>query len=336
MKKPVDDNSPGWFEDPEVENLERYWNGKYWSKHTRIPGEINPDLTATSDFRLGKFLFRSPIKEDVLFKAYLIISAVSLLFSLKAEFDITGSKYLIFYIFIAPYYFFIVYFWFLLILVPRRIKDKKKGMQKDSVEVYGDSVGFLKKNRTYLLIGAAVIISLLAFPLAKNRQSEGDKFFAVEQKISAVIAEWNQAATPISNAIQGVSNGTTSIEDARIILSQTSTNFANIHNKLANECSAIPDYDLNATGINGAYAKVWHALKVNCDYLPQESTEVLALLNEQISPIGTQEKINYHQSEISKIIELRKSVMIEGLQSLRPYGTDAEKQNIDRVLAVFN
>jgi len=42
VNKPDNFDGAGWFDDPEVDGQERYWNGKFWSKHTRLVGEIGP------------------------------------------------------------------------------------------------------------------------------------------------------------------------------------------------------------------------------------------------------------------------------------------------------
>ena len=125
------------------------------------------------------------------------------------------------------------------------------------------------------------------------------------------------------------------IEEANLRLITASAAFTKIHAKLDDECLNIPVYDVNAEGEKGAIAKAWNALRVTCDYLPQESTEILALLREQISPAGTQAGINYHQSEVIKILNLRKSAIIDGMRAIRPYGSEAQRQNIDRLLLAF-
>jgi hypothetical protein len=121
------------------------------------------------------------------------------------------------------------------------------------------------------------------------------------------------------------------VTEARQILGDTSSKFAVIHNRLEDECSSIPEYDLNSTGFEFATAKAYDALKVTCDLLPQESVEVLSLVNAQISDTSTQADIDYHQNEIAVIIEKRRIAMAESLDAIEPFLNEAQKQTIQRL-----
>lgn len=65
--------------------------------------------------------------------------------------------------------------------------------------------------------------------------------------------------------------------------------------------------------------------------MPQESIEILALVNAQISPIGTQADIDYHQNEIAVIIEKRRTAMFESLDAMEPYLSEAQKAATQRL-----
>ena len=50
MKKP-EGAEPGWYEDPEDSERERFWNGKYWDRwSTRLIGEDVPTPLAINEF----------------------------------------------------------------------------------------------------------------------------------------------------------------------------------------------------------------------------------------------------------------------------------------------
>jgi hypothetical protein len=340
MKKPQGDASAGWYDSPEHEGKEQYWNGKYWVNKTRTVGDEGPQVFEHTEKYLGKLLFRHPITSDWAFVTLMILWILSIFFAIKDEVSASGALLTYLIIPMLPLFAAIWYLCLLIVLVPRRILDKRKGLVKfgkiDSKHE-SDSVSHRKTRNpsrdAFIVTGVLAIViggGFLAF--SNSSGNEGDKYFAIEQKISRVVGEWNVAATPASEAVAAISNGTMTPQEARAVISTVSSDFAVIHNKLRDECTAVPDFDLNAPGIKGAVAKGYSALKVTCDLLPQESAEVLLLIREQISPTGTQEQIDYHSSQLSQIINKRKDATVDALKSIREYGSDADKQLIDRLL----
>jgi hypothetical protein len=76
---------------------------------------------------------------------------------------------------------------------------------------------------------------------------------------------------------------------------------------------------------------LYEALKVSCDLVPQESVEVLLLVNEQISPIGTQAKIDYHAQQIQDLIGKRKQALLIAIEAMQPYLNDVERETLRRL-----
>jgi hypothetical protein len=348
MKKPATEAPAGWYDDPETEGQERFWNGKYWSNKTCAIGEARPDAVNNSQRQLGKFLFRTPYMNDGLFIAYLIISGITTIY--------LGNDYLNFASGVVALVLLIpsiaitciwIYILFLIILVPRRILDKRNGLTKakkldksieENLSVAKFTIG---KYRVRPIPMSITIIFILVLILGSGRifssspEAEGDKYFEVQQRITKVVGEWNVAATPISEAVQLISNGEMSSSEARQVLSETSSKFAVIHNKLDDECLTIPKYDLNSSGFKFATAKAYDALKVTCDLLPQQSVEILALVNQQISLSGTQAGIDYHLNQITMIVESRRTALFESMDALEPYLTEAQKQTFQRLRNSF-
>jgi hypothetical protein len=337
LKKPKDFDGADWFDDPEVEGQERYWNGKFWSKYTRLVGEIGPRVVPHGQKSLGLFLFRSPITGDGVFIAFTIVVGITAIYLAKDFTDsisgISGFLLLIPGLAITLIW---IYVLFLLILIPRRIFDKKNGLSKlsrnsDFEELSVENKTNQSKN-AFLTVGVISIIAIVLFAFqSANRKTEADRYFEIEQSISAVVKDWNVAATPISEAIRSISDGSMGAAEARRIAGVASSEFAVISNRLDDACSEIPEYDLNATGIDGAIAKSFDALQVTCDLLPQESTEILLLVREQVAEEGTQANIDYHASQIALIIEKRRTAMLNSLDALMPYLTDAQKANLERI-----
>jgi hypothetical protein len=343
MKKPDGKAEAGWYDAPEIDGYLQYWNGKFWTKKKQIKDGFE-DLEIPSDYELGIFLFRRPIMSDGIFIIYLIIAGITLAYLVVDYLEFTSGFTTVLLLIPA---FTITLIWiyiiFLLVLIPRRIFDKKKGITKSgasnkrSINLDNNPSVLEVKNKSrnnYLFVISIIVIVFLIViffnskPLNRN---EGDKYFEVEQRISKVIGEWNVAATPISEAMQSITNGDMDAAQARQIIGDTSSKFAVIHNKLDDECSTIPKYDLNSTGFEFASAKAYDALKVTCDLLPQESIEIISLVNAQISETGTQADIDYHQNEIAIIIEKRRTAMLESLDAMEPYLNEAQKQTFQRL-----
>lgn len=212
-------------------------------------------------------------------------------------------------------------------------ESKEEDVLDDSAvhEVESSSPTRFGSRKTLISVGAVVIIIGLLRFASGNSANEGDRYFEIEQSISDVVKDWNIAATPVSEAIRGVSDGSIGSVEARSIAGEASSKFAVITNRLDDACKSIPSYDLNASGKEGAFAKAYDALQVTCDLLPQESTELLLLVNEQISPVGTQAKIDYHANQISLIYEKKRKAVLDSLDAMMPYLSDAQKANVERM-----
>lgn len=48
--------NPGWYDHPTIEGLEKYWNGKFWSKSVRKAGDISVVAIEPDKKYLGRFL----------------------------------------------------------------------------------------------------------------------------------------------------------------------------------------------------------------------------------------------------------------------------------------
>ena len=347
MKKPDGKAEAGWYDAPELEGFLQYWNGKFWTKKKQIKDGFE-NLEVGPKYELGKFFFRNPIKNDAIFITYSVIAGIAIILSAKDILaDISGIAGALLVIPAAALAMAYVYIIFLIVLIPRRILDKRKGIPKHTKLGLNNSGNEQATKTTKFRfnlnakIAIAIVLAFFIPPIiALNipneiSKSDGNKYFEIEQRISKVINEWNVAATPISEAIQLISKGEIDAAQARQITGDTSSKFAVIHNKLNDECALIPKYDLDSSGQEFAEAKAYDALKVTCDLLPQESIEILSLVNAQISPTGTQAKIEYHQNQIAIIIEKRRQAMIESLNALEPYITQAQKEVFDRLRKNF-
>jgi hypothetical protein len=335
MRKPEGPAKAGWFDHPSEEGQEKYWNGKFWSTETRRIGKAGPEVLAINEKYLGGFLFRNPIARDGAFFAYLILSLFAVGSIFIQEISSTSlSLALITLIPAAIVTFGWVYLLFLIFLVPRRFFDRKRGLTKREFTERKKPSKILNRKSTKILL---VILGVLFVGASSFRldsffgPSKAEKWFEVQQGISRVIGDWNVAATPISEAIGQITSGEMSSQEARRIISDTSSEFALIHNRLFNECLKIPSYDINAAGEDGAIGKLYYALQANCDFLPQQSAEVLLLVSEQISPTGTQAKIDYHVQQIQELGGKRRDALLAGIEGMQPYLNSVEKETLKRL-----
>lgn len=77
--------------------------------------------------------------------------------------------------------------------------------------------------------------------------------------------------------------------------------------------------------------KAYEALQVSCDLIPQQSVEVLLLVTEQISPVATQAKIDYHVQQIQDLSGKRRGALLLAIEAMQPYLNDVEKETLKRL-----
>ena len=296
-----------------------------------------------------KFLFDKPITSDWLFWVFVAFATLNGIGAIQRVNDSGGVNTSTFSIVSGSIDALVVLFSTYILIIPiylvrKFIRNRKVGVatepavqqileEIDSTENLPTN---MPKSRKPIYIAGAVILALALVQFASgNSASEGDKYFEIEQRISAVVKDWNVAATPVSEAIRGVSDGSVGTAEARGIIGEASSKFAVISNQLQDVCADIPSYDISASGKDGAFAKSYDALQVTCDLLPQESTELLLLVNEQISPAGTQSNIDYHANQISIIVEKRRKAVLDSLDAMMPYLSDSQKANVERMRSVL-
>jgi hypothetical protein len=338
MNKPEGEAPAGWYEVPGERNSERYWDGKDWTSDTRRLEWVPTTDSVKTVRTLGRFLFRNPITSDWAFIAFVVLVGYAMIKGINQDYDL-GFRFPLVIQFLALIVTLIwVYILFLFVLIPRRIIDKRRGvLLPTNTADKGENLPPVKKAKKaiYIIAGLGALTLLSLISLNTSGKSDGDKYFEIEQEISAVIKDWNVAATPISQAIRSISDGTMGAAEGRQIAGEASTQFALINNRLDDACSLIPEYDVNADGREGAFAKTYDALQVTCDLLPQESTEILLLVAEQVSEGGTQANIDYHSNQIALIIEKRRKAILDSIDALMPYLSEAQKANMDRMRAVL-
>ena len=299
-----------------------------------------------------RYLFDSPVMRDWLFWVFcffLLANAVNALqrvsnsggIDLSPASAVSGTidaavQVLITWVMILPIY-----------LIRKSIRKRKNKdyveiePQQDNPEMHDSELVVSdhrnkKKKRVILSISLMVIIIWSFVFSGKDTDSGADKYFEVQQLIGAQVKEWNVAATPISQVVSGISNGTVGEAEARRVAGEASSNFAIIHNDLRDACTNIPEYDVNSPGRDGAIALSYDALQVTCDLLPQESIEILALIAAQLSPISTQADLDYHSNQIASLIERRRLAISKSIDALEPFATQAEKDQLARLKVMLN
>ena len=162
MQKPEGKAEAGWYDHPTEVGYEKYWNGKFWTKKNRVFGEEGPIAIPADQKYLGRLLFRYPIGSDGAFIGYLIIVALGVFNGLRQEvssgFDLALIINALFLSVVTiPW----VYILFLIYLVPRRIVDKKRGIQSYTYE--SDTGLEIKENskqskKVLTVVGVVVVL----------------------------------------------------------------------------------------------------------------------------------------------------------------------------------
>ena len=340
MIKPLGKAEAGWYEHPEVDGYEKYWDGKSWSKYDRLVGEEGPIVFPANVKHLGEFLFRRPFGSDGAFIAYIIVSALSIISHLVQESKNNLNSFGQFAALTGSILIFIwVYIIFLIYLVPRRIVDKKRGLQKyiQESKINGDikETGN-KSKKVFAIVGVVVFLATFAFlGLKQVSKSDGDIWFEEEQRISAIMGEWNQGIAPFVTLIQEISSGQISIVEAQEKAAPLNSTAGRILIRLSDECSDVPNEPITGQGQERAFQLMWKMLRVACDVIPQQYTETLAIYKAQISATSTQEDIDYHVAQLAALGERKKSAAIEALDAMSPFATAGELENLKRMRALL-
>ena len=339
MQKPEGKAEAGWYDHPSEDGYEKYWNGKFWTTKIRKFGEEGP-LTIPADQKyLGRLLFRYPIGSDGAFIAYLITVALGIFYALKQEISGGVDVALIINTLLGSVVTFPwVYILFLIYLVPRRIVDKKRGMQKYTQESEIDVESkerVSQSKKAFAVIGVLLLITFAFLGLKQTNKSAGDKWFEEQQRISVIMGEWNQGVAPFVTLIQGISGGQIGIGEAQERAAPLNSKMGPILIRLSDECSDVPNEPITGQGEERAFQLAWKALRVVCDVMPQQYTETLAIYKAQISETSTQQDIDYHVAQLTALGERKKAAAIEALDAISPYATAGELENIKRMRALL-
>lgn len=339
MQKPEGKAEAGWYDHPTDEGFEKYWNGKFWTKNNRLIGEAGPVAIPANEKYLGRFLFRYPIGSDGAFIGYLITVVLTIFYSLKQEISGGVDVALIITTLLGSVVTFPwVYILFLIYLIPRRVVDKKRGMQRYAQESEIDVENkerVSQSKKVFAVIGVLLLITFAFLGLKQTNKSAGDKWFEEEQRISAIMGEWNQGVAPFFTLIQGISDGQVGIGEAQEKAASLNSTVGPILVKLRDECSDVPNEPITGQGEERAFQLAWKMFRVVCDVMPQQYTETVAIYKAQISDTATQADIDYHVAQLAALGERKKAAVIEALDAISPYATVTELENIKRMKAVL-
>jgi hypothetical protein len=327
MKFSGNDAQAGWYESPDDSNLEKYWNGDAWTDQSR-PASL-PEKS------LGKFLFRNPLMSDWAFITYLVLLGLTTFSILKQDGALIMSTKFLLLIPMVGITAVWIYIIFLLILVPRRILDKKKGMLKPEVNYVNDGARVDKK-KSYIAAGIGVLAILVGFQaIAGSDKSSfssiSDEWFSEEQRISAILSEWNNATLPVMQVIRGLSDGTISESEALLQVTSAQPKVTAIIEKLRVECEGIPREDTSGSDEKAAVAKAWFMLSESCDAIPQQWVETIAIYRAQVDATSTQSDIDYHVSQLNALGERRRLAIINAIQAMKVYANDAQRELLVRM-----
>jgi hypothetical protein len=336
MRKPEGKAEAGWYDHPTENGYEKYWNGKFWTKKNRLLGEEGPIAIPADQKYLGRLLFRYPVKSDGAFIAYLITVAIGIFYGFSQEISSgDGLAIIVVALFGALVTVPWIYILFLVFLIPRRIFDKKRGVQKfelasnagDEIQVNGK-----QSKRAVTVVGGILVLSLLVFSgFRATSKSQGDKFYEEQQRISVITSEWNQEAAKLVTLIQDISNGNVGVGEAQERAAVLNATLSPILTRLRDECSDVPNEPISGEGQERAILLSWKMLSVLCDVTPQQYIETLAVYKAQISETSTQADIDYHVAQLSALGERKKAAAVEAIDAISPYATAGERESLQRL-----
>lgn len=335
MKKP-ENAEPGWYEDPEDSERERFWNGNYWDKTTRLIGEDVPTPLAINEFELGPLFFRKPFGRDNALKVYLVILVLSSISAIYSEFQ-SGTRIELIPVLIIPLSGLMaiyIYLFFLPYLLIRRRRDKKRGLQKGSSEFK------TKEPKKRILIGIVSIVGiwlgLSALGGIVGQDSDIDEFLEYQQKISGVLNKYNPEAAVAVGVVRDLSDGVITVGDGIAKFTASTSRTTPILKELREECDGLPFPDLTGSGEKLAYAKAMNMLWVTCEVTPQQFLVLQQIFAEQVSDSASQLRLNELSSKLTSLGRMKTDAAVEGIKAFLPYANEQEEESLNQLLDAFS
>lgn len=327
MKFPGNDVPAGWYESPDDSSVEKYWNGDAWTDQTRS--------ISRTEKSLGKLLFRNPLMSDWAFIGYLVLLGLTTFTILKQDAELILSTKFLLLVPMVGITAIWIYILFLIILVPRRILDKKKGLRNSELPTEKVAPAVNKKT-SYIAAGIGVLVLIIGIQaFAGNQKSSfssmSDEWFSEEQRISAILSEWNNATLPVMQVIRGLSDGTVTESQALAQVTSAQQKVTTIIEKLRVECEGIPREDTSGNDEAAAVAKAWFMLSETCDAIPQQWIETVAIYRAQVDATSSQSDIDYHVSQLNSLGERRRIAILSAIDAMKPYASDSEKELLVRM-----
>jgi hypothetical protein len=344
MKKPEGKADAGWYDAPEVEGYVQYWNGKFWTKYKQVK-DGTENLEPLPAVQLGKFLFRNPIMNDGVFIAYAIVIGFASLYLISDYFEfssgLTSLAILIPAIVITIIW---IYILFLIVLIPRRIKDKKNSLVKGSKIDYQkfisspDENNSKKSRNKYLTVIVVLIFVLLIFITQSKSgfEKDADAFFNKQQEISSVLSDWNKESALLFGVIQKVSSGELDFASSVYSVNEINAKISPIMNALSEKCADVPAQSLDKTGELLAIALSWNMLKVTCDLVPLQRIEYLAIFDAQWSESANQSKIDYHVERLSDLAQQRKDAALQAVVEIEKYASGSQLEQVQSLIKLLS
>jgi hypothetical protein len=334
MKK-TSDSEPGWYEDPEDQTRERFWNGKYWEKNTRQIGEETESPPAIGEFRLGLLFFRLPLQRDNAFKFYAVLCALSAISGVYQEFQSGTRSELIPLMFlgVVPLMALYIYVLFLPYLIYRRRKDKKRGI---TAEVSGKLSP--SKRRTTLAValsfGVLFLLSFVGGGLS-DKNSKVETFLSHQQEINEVLRRYNTEAGAAVGVVRGISDGTLTAGDGIAQFATASSKVTPVLTDLRVSCEGISFPKIEGSGEELAIAKAFNVLKAACEITPKQFLKLQEIFREQVSDTGTQYQLDQLSAELLALNQAKRDAAIEGLEALLPYADESQASLMRTLLEGF-
>lgn len=355
MKKPEEFAGPGWYESPDTEGAEQYWNGKRWKKESRMTNKSGESNYLPVDFQLGRFLFRKPYLSDwafILLAGWVAFLSIARFQELRTSGGLhTGSGALITGVGDAVIRlvgsFWIFWVISLLWLIPRRRIDIRKLapiMSSDEIDLNKiemvQNLPWYKRNKKLVFAVIAVaVVGALMLAGSPNGSSDpfskyADTFLSEEQSIGSSVQDWNKEMISVSSVITGISNGKLTAENAAYQMAVALPKVQAVQHELGAKCENLPQPLQDSGTRSVAVNTMFNMLRVTCDVLPQVWIEALALYKAQISPTSTQADLSYHSGQIDELISRRKAAVTAGINAMKPYLNASQLEAANRMLSL--
>jgi hypothetical protein len=177
------------------------------------------------------------------------------------------------------------------------------------------------KNLKIVIPSVVVLLLIVSSLFGQNNKISkySDLFLEQERMISDDLQQWNIAALPISQAVQSLSDGSTTIPDAQNKVVTAMPELKKALRQLDSDCPKVQKEVSGTSSDIQTINTMFNMLRVGCEATAQETDLVLAIYTQQISSRHTPELIISLANKLAEVQKRKSDASIAALDAMKQY-----------------